>query len=337
MSKNRYSLMTAEHVEVEELDTNKAKISVYPFETGHAITLAHPLRRLLMSSSVGFAPIAVKIENIAHEFDSLKGMVEDAALFILNLKALRFKIKDETCDEITVDYNFNKAMSIIGDDLNTNDIEIVNGDMPLATINDKCDLNFTLIIQKGIAYTPSEDTRDMTSEEFIPLDAFFTPVQNVVYDIQKVLVDDNPNFEKIIFTIKTDGQITPIDAMKKAVNTMNQQMSVFNKIFHLDKITSTQNSNGVEIDTKVFMQNISELELSARSYNSLKRAGLKYVGQIVLMSEVEVENINNLGKKSLEELSDKMKDIGYPIDETLDELIAATLKKYINETIHKKG
>ncbi len=336
MSKNRYSLMTAEHVEVEELDENKAKVSVYPFESGHAITLAHPLRRILMSSSVGFAPIAVKIENVAHEFDSLKGMVEDAALFILNLKALRFKIKDENIDEVTVDYSFDRAGSITGKELENADIEVVNSDMPLATINDKCELNFTLVIQKGIAYTPSEETKDMVAEEFIPLDAFFTPVQNVVYDIQKVLVDDNPNFERINFVIKTDGQISPVDAMKEAVATMNKQMSVFNKIFHLDKITTTKENDDIAIDTKVFMQSISELELSARGFNSLEKAGLKYVGQIALMSDVEVENIKNLGKKSLDELSAKMKELGYPIDEPLDELVSATLRKQIEETIGKK-
>jgi DNA-directed RNA polymerase subunit alpha len=328
--------MTAEHVEIEELDENKARVSVYPFESGHAITLAHPIRRLLMSSSVGFAPIAVKIDNVAHEFDSLKGMVEDAALFILNLKALRFRIKDESVDEVTVSYRFDTAGSITGKELDCSEIEVVNSDMPLATINDKCELNFTLVIQKGIAYTPSEETKDMVEEGFIPLDAFFTPVQNVVYNIEKVLVQDNPNFEKINFVIKTDGQVSPIDAMKEAITTMNKQMSVFNKIFNLDKITTTQENDDIAIDTKTFMLNISELELSARGFNSLDNAGLKYVGQIVLMTDVEVENIKNLGKKSLDELSAKMKELGYPIEDSLDELVSATLRKHLEETIGKK-
>ncbi len=337
MSEDKLMLHKAQNIEIEKLSHNLAKISVYPFESGYAITLAHPLRRLLMSSSVGYAPIALRIDGVDHEFDSLNGMLEDVAIFVLNLKTIRFKIKDENKDMIDVRYSFEKAGQITGKDLINDEIDVVNPDQELANINKNCKLNFTVIIKKGISYTPSEETRSLVGEDYIPLDAFFTPVRNVVYDIENMLVDDNPNFEKIIFKIKTDGQISPTDALKEAVSTMYKQMSVFNKVFTLEDIDISPKDSVKKIDLKNLVQPIDELELSARSFNSLERAGITYIGEVVLKSEVEVENIKNLGKKSLMELSDKLKEIGYPIDETLDEDIASALRKKLSSLKTKQG
>ena len=160
-------------VEVERIDENNAIISAYPFETGYAITLAHPLRRLLLTSTVGYSPIAVKIEGAEHEFDSIKGMLEDMAIFILNLKNIRFKIIDEEEERVEVEYSFNGSKEIKGEDLINTVVDVINPDEHLATINVDCNFSFKVIIQKGIGYTPSEDIRDMISSDYIPLDAFF--------------------------------------------------------------------------------------------------------------------------------------------------------------------
>jgi DNA-directed RNA polymerase subunit alpha len=330
MSKNKCVPYLADQVEIEEIGENLAKVSAFPFESGYAITLAHPLRRLLMSSSVGYAPIAVKIEGVTHEFDSLRGMLEDVALFILNLKSIRFNVKGDE-DRVEVEYTFNEAKEIKGSDLNNDVVEIVNPEAPLATISADCKLTFTVIIEKGISYTPSEITRTVVENDFIPMDAFFTPVKKVVYDIEKMLVEDNPNFEKIVFTIQTDGQITPVDALKEAVNTMYNQMSVFNKVFDLSAVKMIEQVEEETVDLKDLIQSIDELNLSARSFNSLDRANIKYLGELVLMSAVEVENIKNLGKKSLEEVSEKLGSLGYPINETLPENIASALRKKLEQ------
>ncbi len=186
-------------VEIEAISDNEAKISAYPFEDGFAITLAHPLRRLLLSSSVGYAPIAVKIEGASHEFDSLRGMLEDIAIFVINLKNIKFKINGDK-EQVVVEYSFNGPREIRGEDLINSDVEVVSKDAHLATINSDCNLTFSVIIQKGIGYMPSEDIRDIVGADYIPIDAFFTPVKKVVYDIEKMLVEDNPNFEKAVFT-----------------------------------------------------------------------------------------------------------------------------------------
>ncbi len=318
-------------VEIEQITDNSAKITAFPFESGYAITLAHPLRRLLMSSSVGYAPIAVKIEGAKHEFDSIRGMLEDIALFMINLKNIRFKIKGDQ-EQLEVAYTFSDAKEIKGSDLENADLEVVNGDAHLATINSDCTLSFSIIIQRGIGYVPSEDIRDMIETEYLPMDAFFTPVKKVIYDIEKMLVEDNPNFEKAVFTVETDGQISPIDAFKEAVSIMYSQMSVFNKVFDLSEVKMVENtSEDCNIDLKDLTIKIEELNLSARSFNSLDKAGMKYVGDIALMSEVEVRSIKNLGKKSLEEIADTFAQLGFPIDGSLDEDTASALRKKLEQ------
>jgi DNA-directed RNA polymerase subunit alpha len=318
-------------VSIEQVSQNVAKISPYPFESGYAITLAHPLRRLLMSSSVGYSVIGIKIEDAAHEFDTVRGMLEDISMFILNLKNMKFKITSEE-EQVEVKYTFNKKQTIIGADLSTDELEIVSEDAHLATLNDDSSLTFSIIVQKGIGYVASEEIRDMIPKEYIPIDAFFTPVKKVTYEIEKILVEDNPNFEKAVFTIETDGQITPLEAFKEAVTIMYDQMSVFNKVFNLPEvqIIETEAPQSV-IELKDLIVKIDELNLSARSFNSLDRSGIKYVGDLALMSEIEVKNIKNLGKKSLDEISDKFASLGFPIDENLDEDTSTALRKKLEQ------
>jgi DNA-directed RNA polymerase subunit alpha len=316
-------------VEIEAISDTQAKVTAYPFESGFAITLAHPLRRLLLSSSVGYAPIAVKIEGASHEFDSLRGMLEDIAIFIINLKNIKFKITGDE-SQVIAEYSFDGPKEIKGSDLANSDLEIVSPDAHLATINSDCNLTFSVIIQKGIGYTPSEDIRDMIGTDFIPIDAFFTPVKKVVYSIEKMLVEDNPNFEKAVFDIYTNGQISPIDAFKESVSVMYSQMSVFNKVFDLSEVTV--NDNGEEpLELKDLVVKIEDLNLSARSFNSLDRSGLKFLGELVLMSEVEVRNIKNLGKKSLDEIAEKLESLGFPIEDTLPENIASALRRKLEQ------
>jgi DNA-directed RNA polymerase subunit alpha len=318
-------------VEIEQVSDNVAKISAYPFESGYAITLAHPLRRLLMSSSVGYSVIAVNIEGATHEFDTVRGMLEDISMFVINLKNMKFKINSDE-EQIEVKYTFNSKQTITGADLSNDDLTVVTEDAYLATINDDHNLTFSIIVQKGIGYVSSEEIRDMVSKEYIPIDAFFTPVKKVTYDIEKILVEDNPNFEKAVFRVETDGQISPIDAFKEAITVMYDQMSVFNKVFNLSEVQIVENeTEESNVDLKDLIVKIDELNLSARSFNSLDRAKIKYVGDLALMSEVEVKNIKNLGKKSLEEISEKFASLGYPIEDTLSEDIASALRKKLEQ------
>ncbi|ACZ12957.1 DNA-directed RNA polymerase subunit alpha [Sulfurospirillum deleyianum] len=329
MKKINTSAYMPTEIEVENISANKVQISAYPFESGFAVTLAHPLRRLLLGSTIGSAPTAVKIEGVTHEFDSMRGMLEDVALFIINLKNIRFKIKGDE-KRVEVNYSFSGPKEIKGSDLANSHIEIVTPDTYLATINEDAEFNFSLIIEKGIGYVPSENIRDLLTDDYIALDAFFTPVKRAVYDIENVLVEDNPNYEKIVFTIETDGLVSPIEAFKNALEAMYAQMSVFNGILDIAVAPKNETSHD-NVELGKLLQSVEELNLSARSFNCLDRAEVKYIGELALMSETELKDLKNLGKKSLEEIRQVMEESGYPVGYNFSDETASLLKKKIED------
>lgn len=330
MKKIKVAPFLPTEVEVNEVSETRAEVIAYPFEDGYAVTLAHPLRRLVLGSSIGYAPISLKIEGAAHEFDSVRGMHEDVAVFIINLKSIRFKIKDDI-DRVTVNYSFQGPREITAADLNNDQIEVINGEVILATLNEDAELNFTVETAKGIGYVPSENLRDDVDSEAIALDAFFTPVRKANYRIEHVLIEDNPNYEKIIFDIETDGQITPVEAFTNALETMSKQLSVFNGVLDidLDSAPTRKASGGNEL--KPYLVSVDALGLSARSFNSLDRAGIKYLGELVLMSANELKNIKNLGKKSLDEIQECLAEHGFGKDTELDEIVRVNLVKKLEQ------
>lgn len=313
------------NVDVQDLGNNRVKISAYPFESGYSITLAHPLRRLLLSSSVGFAPIGLKIDGVAHEFDSVRGIVEDVSQFIVNLKNIRFHSDITNDEEIIAEYVFKGPQILKAAHLCNDQITAINKNEPLATINEDLELKFSIIIQKGMGYVPSESIRGQIPQDFIPLDAYFTPVKNVVYDIQNIFVDDNPTYEKVTFDIETDGQINPYEAFKQAIFVMNSQMSVFET-----KLKMPVQKDIADPETNL-MASIETLGLSQRAFNCLDKLGIKYVGELVLMDEAQIKDIKNLGTKSRDELAQKLEEIGHPIGSALDPKIEENLRKKIQK------
>ena len=310
-------------------DNNKAKIEIYPFEAGFGVSVAHPIRRTLIAASLGYAPVAIKIEGVKHEFDSLKGMLEDVASFIINLKNIRFKIKDDSKDEVEVNYHFNGPKEIKGKDLINDEIDIVTPDEYIATLNEEGELNLTIIVKKGMGFVAVENYRDELPEGFIGLDAYFSPIKKVIYNIENVLVEDDPTFEKIIFEVETDGQIDPVDAFKDAINTYLNQFTVFSKEFKLE----TKQEENIELpeEYNILFEPIENLNLRSRSFNALDRAGIKYVGELVLMGKEKIANVKNLGTKSLEEIYDKLDEIGFSLSKTLP----LNIKKIIEEKLEK--
>ena len=310
-------------------DNNKAKIEIYPFEAGFGVSVAHPIRRTLIAASLGYAPVAIKIEGVKHEFDSLKGMLEDVASFIINLKNIRFKIKDDLKDEVEVNYHFNGPKEIKGKDLINDEIDIVTPDEYIATLNEEGELNLSVIVKKGMGFVAVENYRDTLPQGFIGLDAYFSPIKKVVYNIENILVEDDPNFEKVIFEIETDGQIDPVDAFKDAINTYLNQFAVFSKEFKLE----TKQEENVELpeEYNILFEPIENLNLRSRSFNALDRAGIRYIGELVTMGKEKIANVKNLGTKSLEEIYDKLEEIGFSLSKTLP----LNVKKIIEEKLEK--
>lgn len=327
MKKIKTTPLAPQEFEVEQISENEANIMAYPFETGFAISLAHPLRRFLLSSSVGYAPIAIKIEGAKHEFDSVRGMLEDISDFILNLKEIRFKLKDEA-SEAEVSYSFSGPCTIKGGDLTNDVVEVVTPDAHLATLNEDSNLNFVIKIAQGIGYLPSEDTHDELEDGYIALDAYFTPVRSATYKIENVLVEDNPNFERVIINIRTDGQVTPLDAFKNSLEVMYAQLAVFNSEISIKAATTIERVEE-NPDLKKLVTHIDSLGLSARSFNCLDRSDIKLVGEIALMSQNDLKNVKNLGKKSYDEIVEKLQEFGFTVGADLADDVVSALKKKI--------
>ncbi|QHG91796.1 DNA-directed RNA polymerase subunit alpha [Sulfurimonas sp. CVO] len=327
MKKIKTTPLAPQEFEVEQISENEANIMAYPFETGYAISLAHPLRRFLLSSSVGYAPIAIKIEGAKHEFDSVRGMLEDISDFILNLKEIRFKLLNDVT-EAEISYSFAGPCTIKGSDLTNNEVEVVTPEAHLATLNEDSSLNFSIRMAKGIGYVASEDTYDVLEEGYIALDAYFTPVRSATYKIENVLVEDNPNFERVILNIRTDGQITPLDAFRNSLEVMYAQLAVFNSEISV-KSPATIERAEESPDLKKLTMHIDNLGLSARSFNCLDRSNIKLIGEIALMSTNDLKNVKNLGKKSYDEIVEKLQEFGYEVGGDLSDEVISGLKKKI--------
>ena len=321
-----------QNIEVEALTPNRAKISAYPFETGYGITIAHPIRRLLMSSSVGYAITGIRIDGVTHEFDSIRGVSEDVSLFLINLRKLQFVIKNTDANQVVVNYSFLGEKILLGNDLKNDEVDVINSDVYLATINDDAKISFSLIINKGIGYVASEDIRGKILDGFIPVDAYFSPVKNVVYEIENVLVKDDPTFEKVIFDIETDGRLSAVDAFKNAMSIMDTQLNIFKSELKIST-TSVREAEPEAQENKILFQKIETLNFSARCSNCLDKKGIRYIGELVLMKEAELKDIKNLGKRSYDEIVDKLKEIGYEVGTTLPNSVKEALAKKLNKGI----
>ncbi len=327
MKKIKTTPLAPQEFEVEQISENEANIIAFPFETGYAISLAHPLRRFLLSSSVGYAPIAIKIEGAKHEFDTVRGMLEDISDFILNLKDIRFKLTDEVT-EAEISYSFTGPCTVKGSDLNNDEVTVVTPELHLATLNEDSTLNFNIKIAQGIGYVPSEDINTGLGDGYIALDAYFTPVRSATYKIENVLVEDNPNFERVILNIRTDGQISPLDAFRNSLEVMYAQLAVFNSEISIKAPTTIERVEE-NPDLKKLTTNIDSLGLSARSFNCLDRSDIKLIGEITLMSHNDLKNVKNLGKKSYDEIVEKVQEYGFAVGADLADDVVIALKKKI--------
>ncbi|MDQ1263542.1 MAG: DNA-directed polymerase subunit alpha [Campylobacterota bacterium] len=327
MKKIKTTPLAPQEFEVEQISENEANIIAYPFETGYAISLAHPLRRFLLSSSVGYAPVAIKIEGAKHEFDSVRGMLEDISDFILNLKEIRFKLLGNVT-EAEIKYSFAGPCTIKGSNLTNDKVEVVTPESHLATLNEDSTLNFSIKIAQGIGYVASEHTNDELEDGYIALDAYFTPVRSATYKIENVLVEDNPNFERVVLNIRTDGQISPLDAFRNSLEVMYAQLAVFNSEISVKAPTTIERVEESP-DLKRLTMHIDSLGLSARSFNCLDRSNIKLIGEIALMSTNDLKNVKNLGKKSYDEIVEKLQEYGYEVGGDLADDVVSALKKKI--------
>ncbi|MCT4634343.1 MAG: DNA-directed RNA polymerase subunit alpha [Firmicutes bacterium] len=307
-------MIEIEKPKIEIVDINSdftyGKFVVEPLERGYGITLGNSLRRIMLSSLPGTAVKWIKIENVLHEFSTIPGVKEDVVEIILNLKSLSAKIHSD--DEIKILRIEASEQGVItaGDIIADADVEILDTEMVIATLEENSHLSMEIALSRGRGYVPAESNKESGLPiGIIPVDSIYTPVKKVNYTIEKTRVGQVADYDKLNLEVWTDGTIKPDEAASLAAKIMNEHLNLF--IDMTDSIDSVEIMVEKEEDKKekVLEMTIEELDLSVRSYNCLKRAGINTVEELTDKSEEDMMKVRNLGRKSLEEVKHKLAEL----------------------------
>ena len=297
---------------ITKIDENKdyGVFVVEPLERGYGTTLGNSLRRVLLASLPGAAVTSINIEGVLHEFDTVPGVREDVMQIILNVKGIAVKsyVQDEKIIELDVE---GPAEITAGDILTDSDIEIVNPDHYLFTIGEGSSLKATMTVNSGRGYVPAdENKKDNAPVGTLAVDSIYTPVTKVNYQVEPARVGSNDGFDKLTLEILTNGTIIPEDALGLSARILTEHLDLFTNLTEIAKSTEVMKEADTESDDRILDRTIEELDLSVRSYNCLKRAGINTVHDLTEKSEAEMMKVRNLGRKSLEEVKLKLIDLG---------------------------
>ena len=297
---------------ITKIDENKdyGVFVVEPLERGYGTTLGNSLRRVLLASLPGAAVTSINIEGVLHEFDTVPGVREDVMQIILNVKGIAVKsyVQDEKIIELDVE---GPAEVTAGDILTDSDIEIVNPDHYLFTIGEGSSFKATLTVNSGGGYVPADQNKkDDAPVGTLAVDSIYTPVTKVNYQVEPARVGSNDGFDKLTLEILTNGTIIPEDALGLSARILTEHLNLFTNLTEIAIATDVMKEVDTASDDRVLERTIEELDLSVRSYNCLKRAGINTVYDLTEKSEPEMMKVRNLGRKSLEEVKVKLADLG---------------------------
>ncbi|MDS4364835.1 DNA-directed RNA polymerase subunit alpha, partial [Streptococcus pneumoniae] len=271
------------------------KFVIEPLERGYGTTLGNSLRRVLLASLPGAAVTSINIEGVLHEFDTVPGVREDVMQIILNIKGIAVKsyVEDEKIIELDVE---GPAEITAGDILTDSDIEIVNPDHYLFTIGEGSSLKATMTVNSGRGYVPAdENKKDNAPVGTLAVDSIYTPVTKVNYQVEPARVGSNDGFDKLTLEILTNGTIIPEDALGLSARILTEHLDLFTNLTEIAKSTEVMKEADTESDDRILDRTIEELDLSVRSYNCLKRAGINTVHDLTEKSEAEMMKVRNLG------------------------------------------
>ena len=297
---------------ITKIDENKdyGVFVVEPLERGYGTTLGNSLRRVLLASLPGAAVTSINIEGVLHEIDTVPGVREDVMQIILNVKGIAVKsyVQDEKIIELDVE---GPAEVTAGDILTDSDIEIVNPDHYLFTIGEGASLKATLTVNSGRGYVPADQNKkDDAPVGTLAVDSIYTPVTKVNYHVEPARVGSNDGFDKLTLEILTNGTIIPEDALGLSARILTEHLNLFTNLTEIAIATDVMKEVDTTSDDRILERTIEELDLSVRSYNCLKRAGINTVYDLTEKSEAEMMKVRNLGRKSLEEVKIKLADLG---------------------------
>ncbi|MBS4034150.1 MAG: DNA-directed RNA polymerase subunit alpha [Ignavibacterium sp.] len=295
-----------------------------PLERGYGTTLGNSLRRVLLSSLPGAAITSVKFSGVLHEFTTIEGVVEDVSEIILNLKQVRMKLLSKKPEKISLSFNGQGDWTAANIQKASNEVEILNPDLHIATLNSKAKFDVEIRVGKGVGYvTASENVAPDQTIGVIPVDSIFTPIKNVKYDVENVRISDKNDFDKLTLEITTDGSITPDDALTQAAKTLREHIQLFINFDMEPEEEQAVSQKDSETDRikKILLTNVDDLELSVRSHNCLKAANIKNLAELVRKDEQEMLKFRNFGRKSLAELMEIVENLGLEFGMDVDKYI----------------
>ena len=300
------------NIECLEVDDNNnyAKFVCEPLERGYGVTIGNSLRRILLSSLTGCALTSVKIEGVLHEFSSIPNVVEDVPEIIVNLKNVRLKFTEN--EEKVMRINFKGEGEVTAGDIITDGtVEILNPDLHIATVAEGGQLIMELTADMGRGYSPSEKNKKPNQDiSVLPIDSIYTPVKKVNYQVKNTRVGQMVDYDKLIIEVWTDGSLKAHEALSLAAKVMTGHLELFIDLSEATKNTQVMIEREESKKEKVLETSIEELELSVRSFNCLKRAGISTVEDLTNRSENDMMKVRNLGKKSLDEVIAKLHSLG---------------------------
>jgi DNA-directed RNA polymerase subunit alpha len=288
------------------------KFELEPLERGFGTTIGNALRRVMLSSLPGSAITSVKIEGVMHEFQKIDGVVEDVTAIVLALKSI--VIKNHSEEDKVIRISADKEGAITAGDIERDaDVEIINPDLVIANLVKGGKLEMEMTVSNGRGYVDAKANQKLLGETkagVIAIDSLYSPIERVSYEVESARVGQNENFDKLIMNVYTNGSITPEEAMALSARILIEHFNIVTDLNSISDVSGLMAEKKVDTITKTLETPIEEIEFSVRAYNCLKRAGINTVQDLISKKEVEVTKIRNLGKKSLKEVIDKVKEMG---------------------------
>lgn len=321
------NLLKPKIISVEALAANQAKVVMEPFERGYGHTLGNALRRILLSSMVGFAPTEVAIGGVVHEYSTLDGVQEDVVNLLLNLKGVVFKLQSR--DEVTINLRKEGPGVVCAKDIDLpHDVEIINPEHVIAHLSAGGKLDMQIKVEKGRGYVPG-NMRQYQDEATkligrIVLDASFSPVSRVSYAVESARVEQRTDLDRLVMTIETNGVISPEESIRQAASILVDQLVVFAALESSQVAGDLAPSRSAMVDP-LLMRPVDDLELTVRSANCLKAENIYYIGDLIQRTENELLKTPNLGRKSLNEIKDVLAARGLSLGMKLDSWPPATI------------
>jgi len=315
------NLLKPKAINVEPQGGNRARVTLEPFERGYGHTLGNALRRVLLSSMVGYAPTEVTIAGVLHEYSAIDGVQEDVVHIMLNLKGVVFRLHNR--DEVTLVLRKEGEGPVTAGDIQTpHDVEIINPEHVIANLSSGGKLDMQIKVEKGRSYVPGNLRRygDEPTKSIgrIVLDASFSPVSRVSYTVESARVEQRTDLDKLVMEIATNGAITPEEAIRSSAKILVEQLAVFAQLEgQIGEMFDPQPVRSTQFDP-ILLRPVDELELTVRSANCLKAENIYYIGDLIQRTETELLKTPNLGRKSLNEIKEVLASRGLTLGARLE-------------------